>query len=778
MTNRKPPGFETYRPGSENGDPPGAPYASAQSGPPRRGRRPAPRRKPQRQRASGFGSMMLYFAVGLLVLIGAGLAVLFVAPPTELIRDQLVAQVKSTTGRDLEISGRTGLTFYPGLGFSMQGVSLSPPPGMQGAPFVRMKSLNVQVKLLPLLSRTVSVDQFVLDEPTFDLRVDGRGRRSWDFAALAEAGPVRLAQAAGGNLNDAAAPSPASGGKVDLAALDQLELGDVRILKGKIRYTDATAAARENIDNINVTLALQSLGKPLTANGDLRYRGDKVDFEAVLKSLKQIMGNKPTDLEATVKSDKIDARYSGSLDVSGDLRLNGDVAIDTQSVRNLARWLGVKLPPASGFGPLKIAGRLNADGPVYRLAKVELEVDGAKGTGNINVDTSGSRPDLSGNLSLSELDLNKYLPPAGAGKRQRAAGNAGKQAEDAHPSGQRAKNASPRAPGSIEDLISEPGPRVKGYSRRAGWSTEPIDVSPLEALNANFNLALGRLIYENIKVGRSRLNLALLNQSLTAKLDEMELYDGVGRGVLTLNAQPKTPVFGANFNLSGVSAQPLLTDAAEIDWLAGKGQLLLALTSAGASQQDIVSGLNGTTSFAFENGAIVGVNVPKIVRSVQQGRFNDLKAAPNEQTDFTKLSGSFNIQNGVAVNNDLEMLSPLLRVSGDGQVMLGDRQVDYTVKPKLVANLSGQGGDKSAGGLEIPVRVHGPFEKLSYTPDLKGVLKDPEQTAKAIRELGRQYGGEKAGKVLDDLLGGGDGGANTDGNGKAKKLLDGLFGGR
>ncbi|KUO62683.1 MAG: hypothetical protein APF80_10255, partial [Alphaproteobacteria bacterium BRH_c36] len=734
--------------------------------------------KPQRQRASGFGSMMLYFAVGLLVLIGAGLAVLFVAPPTQLIRDQLVAQVKSATGRDLEITGRTGLTFYPGLGFSMQGVSLSPPPGMQGPPFVRMKSLNVQVKLLPLLSRTVSVDQFVLDEPTFDVRVDNKGRKSWDFTALAGTGPVDVAQAAGGSLNDAAARPPASGGNVNLAALDKLELGDVRILKGKIRYTDATAAARENVDNINVTLALKSLGKPLTAIGDLRYRGDKVDFQAVLKSLKQIMGNNPADLEANVKSDKIDARYNGSLDVSGNLRLNGDVAMETQSVRHLARWLGVKLPPATGFGPLKIAARLKADGPVYQLAKVELEVDGANGTGNIKADTSGSRPDLSGNLSLSELDLNKYLPPAGAGNRQRAGGRAGNRSKDAGPANKRARNSAQRAPGSIEDLIGEPGPRVKGYSRRDGWSTEPIDVSPLEALNANFNLALGRLLYENIKVGRSRLNVALLNQSLTAKLDEMELYDGVGRGVLTLNAQPKTPVYGANFNLSGVSAQPLLTDAADIDWLAGKGQILLALTSAGATQQDIVSSLNGNTSFAFEDGAVVGVNVPKIVRAVQQGRFNDLKGAPNEQTDFTKLSGSFNIQNGVAVNKDLEMLSPLLRVTGDGQVMLPDRQVDYTLKPKLVASLSGQGGDRSASGLEIPVRVHGPFEKLSYTPDLNGVLKDPEQTTKAIRELGRQYGGEKAGKVLDDLLGGGDGGASADGNGKAKKLLDDLFGGR
>lgn len=769
MTNRRPPGIETYRPGSDKGRQPGAPYASGQPGPPRRGRRPAGQRlKPKRQRSTGFGSFILYFAVGLLALIGLGLTVLFVAPPTELIRDQLVSQVKSTTGRDLKISGRTGLTFYPGLGFSLAGVSLSPPPGMKGPAFVRMKSLNVQVKLLPLLSRTVVVEEFVLEEPVFDFRIDNKGQKSWDFAALTAAHPVRMAQAAGTSANDAA---PASQGHINVASLEGLELGDVRIVDGRIRYTNATEAARENVDNINVTLALKSLERPITANGDLRYRGDKIDFQAVVKTLKQILTKQPANIEATVRANRFQAKYDGAIDISNDLQLNGDVSIETQSVRQLASWLGTKLPPASGFGPLSINARLKADGPVYQLAKLDMEIDGAKASGNIIADTSGSRPSVRGNLGLSVLDLNKYLPSGGAGNDPRGNRKTNARRAGNAPAEDRSEATTAPAPASIEDLIKDSGPRVKGYSKRDGWSNEPIDVSPLEALNANLSLKLGRLLYEDIKVGRTTMTVGLLNQALTAKLDEMELYEGTGHGVFTLNARPKAPVFGAQFNLSGVSALPLLTDAADIEWLAGKGQLLLAVQSSGPTERALVSRLNGTASFVFEDGAIVGVNVPKTIRAVQQGRFNDLKGSPEEQTDFTKLSGSFNIENGVAENSDLEMLSPLLRVSGEGKVMLPARRVDYTVKPKLVANLAGQGGDKSVRGVEVPVRVHGPFADLTYTPDFNGVLRDPE----ALRELGRQYGGEKAGKVLDQLLGG-DG--DQDGGGKAKKLLDGLFGGR
>jgi len=330
-------------------------------------------------------------------------------------------------------------------------------------------------------------------------------------------------------------------------------------------------------------------------------------------------------------------------------------------------------------------------------------------------------------------------------------------------------------PTSIEDLINRPGPRVKGYTKDTGWSKEPIDLSALGIVDANLNLALGKLLYEKIKVGRSRMNVALANSALTAKLDEMELYEGTGRGVLTVNAGKPTPELGANFNLSGVSAQPLLNDAAEINWLAGKGRLLLALKSSGRNQRQIIKRLNGTADLALEDGAVVGVNVPKTIRAVQQGRLSDISGAPNEQTDFSKLTATFTIQNGIAINQDLLMLSPLMRVTGEGKVMLPTQRVDYTVKPKVVASLSGQGGDQSASGIEVPVRIHGPFEDLNYTPDLQGLLSDPGKAADTVRRLGRQYGGEKTGKVLDDLLGGN----NKDGKSiDAKKLLDGFLGGR
>ena len=114
MTNqRPPPGFQDFRPGAQQAEPPGVHKVQPAPGPPQR--RSGGPKKAIRKRSSGFGTILLVLGVGVVALVGAAIAFLLVAPPTDFIRDQLVAQVKANTGRDLTIKGDAGLTFYPAL---------------------------------------------------------------------------------------------------------------------------------------------------------------------------------------------------------------------------------------------------------------------------------------------------------------------------------------------------------------------------------------------------------------------------------------------------------------------------------------------------------------------------------------------------------------------------------------------------------------------------------------------------------------------------------------
>ena len=168
-----------------------------------------------------------------------------------------------------------------------------------------------------------------------------------------------------------------------------------------------------------------------------------------------------------------------------------------------------------------------------------------------------------------------------------------------------------------------------------------------------------------------------------------------------------------------------------------------------------MNSLGGSADIAFNDGAIVGINIPGLLRNIGQGKLGGLSSSPTEKTDFSSMTSSWAINNGVARNSDLKLVGPLIRVTGEGAVKLGDRSIDYTLKPKIVADARGQGGAIDIGGLEIPLKVQGPWEKPKFAPDLGGVLKDPNKAVETIKEIGKQFKGKDTKEILRGLFGNG-----------------------
>ncbi len=680
----------------------------------------------------------------------------------------MIAQVKAKTGRDLTIAGPTSVSFYPSVGLVMQGVTLSAPPGMAAKPFVTMKALDVSVRLMPLFNREVAVERLVLREPVFHLDVDKSGRRSWDFAPPGKQAslppPAQYAQAAAPadalTRTDApAAPMPQAPATRAAAGLEQLQLKDVRIEKGVVLYADARTGAKQDVSDIDMAVAMPSVTGTLDAKGDLVWQGENLDIDGKLTSVKDILEQRPTKLAVTLAGRPLTASYDGALTLKEPFEADGAVNVQAASARALAAWLGTKLPPSNGFGAFDIKGTVRTVGPAITITGATAQLDDAKATGDVSVVTGGERPNVKANLKLSELNLNTYMLAPGTvpGKPSTPAAAPAKPAAPA--AAPATPNAAP-AGKSIEDLLNEEaapgGPQVKGYTQRGGWSEEPMDLAPLGLVDLDAKLSVGRLLYKQIKVGQSQLSVGLRNRVLKTTFDGVQLYQGKGRGFISVDGtQSRIASIGANLAFDGVDALTLLKDAADLDWLAGKGKLTLAVAGQGANQRQIVDALSGKADLKFTDGAIVGINIPGMIRNVGQGKIGGLKTAPSEKTDFSEFASTWAIAGGVAQNEDLALVSPLLRVSGAGQVLLGARQLDYTMKPKIVADLAGQGGNTALAGLEIPLRITGAWEKPKFEPDLKGLLKDPNKAIDTIKEIGKQFKGKNAKEILDGLLGGG-----------------------
>src|SRR5690606_15464334 len=108
--------------------------------------------------------------------------------------------------------------------------------------------------------------------------------------------------------------------------------------------------------------------------------------------------------------------------------------------------------------------------------------------------------------------------------------------------------------------------------------------------------------------------------------------------------------------LTGVQIESLLTDLqGEASKLAGRAEINAALSARGNDVDAIKRTLSGDAGFKFLDGAIKGINVAHYLRQAQARIKGEPAPEMNEanQTDFTAMSGTAKIANGVVQNNDL-----------------------------------------------------------------------------------------------------------------------------
>ncbi len=297
----------------------------------------------------------------------------------------------------------------------------------------------------------------------------------------------------------------------------------------------------------------------------------------------------------------------------------------------------------------------------------------------------------------------------------------------------------------------------KPAETKANTGDAPIDLSALKALNANGSIRIGNLRYGKTKASNVRVDLKAANGIATIAPLSANLYQGSMNGSLSVDAR-NTPSIAFKQDMKGIAIGPLLVDAINNDMLDGKGTLNVDVTASGNTVGAMKKALNGKSSLQLADGAIKGIDIAGTIRNAKS-KLNVLKgqssigADQTQKTDFSELSASFDIKNGVAHNEDLAMKAPILRLAkGDsrGDVDIANETINYLAKPTIVKSIKGQGGaDLDAlAGVSIPVKVTGTFSAPKYGVDFASL-----GTAIAKSNLLDKVGGDKAGAVkslIDD----------------------------
>ena len=674
------------------------------------------------------GFLLLYLAVALLF-------------DANSFRARISAEVDHSIHRKLTI-GEIHVGIFPTLGARIRNAELSNAPGFGDEPMAQIGEAKVGLRILPLLlHRRADISSITLKDLRLNLLKHADGASNWD-----DLGGEQPAQ-----QSPAHAPSPPQSRPQDGQGI-LIRIGGINIDNANISYVDqqarksyalsrfsfktgsiapgmpfdfklafsaaladpaitaeVEASATLDIDGASKLFDVQNLEAGITASGQ-GVPGGKQDLK--FSGSAHYDGDQGTFKLSDGKFSLANIVASISLDGSGldgeAGHITGPLSLAAFNPRDTFKALGIEAPRTADGSTLQQFS-LNATVNVVkhnpRLTDLNVKLDQSTLTGSAGV--AGSAIQFA--LKIDQIDADRYLAPA-------------------------ARN--PVAP--------------QGTGKPGEGDNAPLPLDKLDGFNANGTVDIAKLKLKNLNLANAQLKLAAAKGAQKEIILGASLYGG-SLASATRIGPGAHPSVAQTMKLASINAGPLLQDFMGKDYVSGTGNVSLDVTSAGGTVAELKRALDGTVSFALQNGAVKGFNLAQILRQGQALYSGQQpQQGGSQQTDFTTMSASGKFSNGVLHSDDLNAASPLLRLTGAGQVDLVNNTLDYTAKPTLVNTAGGQGGKQLAQlqGVVIPVRVYGALNAPKYQLDVASALQQ-----EAVQKLTQKLGGQKGSDLVNTLQG-------------------------
>ncbi|MCF8106367.1 MAG: AsmA family protein [Desulfohalobiaceae bacterium] len=667
---------------------------------------------------------------GLIVLLIAYLLLFF---DVNDYKAQIESRVQEQTGRELSINGDMSLSVFPWLGLEVNDLSLSNAKGFEEPLMARFQKALFKVKLLPLLKKDIHIGTLELKQFQIHLAKNEQGVTNWqDLVPEPAKGPGQKQ------------PSEPGAGAMELAGLT---IERIRFEQGSLSWLDQTSNTRAQLKDFDFRLGPVQLKSPfpfeisaVVSSNQPRINRAELDCsgKASLDPDRQIVTLEGLQIKTTAEGAAIpgdqaelslttDATFdypNQTLTLAGleagihDLSLRADLkgtslleepefsgTFDIKEFNPKKLLQELQLPPLETSDPdaltaVAAGGRFSASQKKVAISDLQARLDDTSLQGTSQV-SGFETPKIEFSLQADDIDLDRYLPP---------------KAEKKQESGQ--PEESPTAAVGL-----------------------PLDT--LRALDLTGQLEVGTLTVKKMNLNKVTVQVRAKDGILSIDPLTADLYQGTIQNTTRVDVRSETPKVETKNNLNSIFIEPLLGDLLGRKFVSGEGGIEADLDFQGLTSGDILSSLNGDLSLLFENGSIKGVNIPALIRSASALLKGRQPAEPEDQTtDFTSFQASADLQKGLIRRSSLELLSPLLRIDGQGQVDLLQKLLDYDLTVHIPEDISEKYSELAdLSGSSIPLKITGDLDSPSYSLGLEGALKDQLQ----------KRGGELLDKELDKL---------------------------
>ncbi|MEJ2723478.1 MAG: AsmA family protein [Deltaproteobacteria bacterium] len=613
------------------------------------------------------------------------------------LKPLIIEQVKNATGRELKLGGEIVLAIGLRPALVLDGVSFQNAAWASHPQMIKVKRLEMQVALVPLLFGDIEVKRFFVIEP--EVFVERHPSGKWNIE-LGKRGKE---------------PVPASKGRSQ-SWLSLFYFKDMQLTEGRLIYQDHRSGRSHSLvlNTFRARAAKPEMPVKVSLKG--AYEQNPVMLEGMTGSVAALFNaDKTWPLKVRGKLAGNTFSVEGALrDVFEGKGLRMSVEMKGRSVRRASRLAGLTGVPE--MGPFRVSVEItNLKGPL-RLKNIKALI----GTEDlVKLDLAGTvrepmkRRGIDLRFSAKGKDLAKLKRvtktfPAVTGSFEvsgRAVVNGLKKYTFSEVKASQERmdfegygeiDVSKRTPSvkafltsgkmDLRPLLSK---RKKKLNRGVRIKTRrvfPGDSLPfhlLRKINGQVRLRAEKALLPQLTLTAVDLDVVLQDGCLTARRFKCKTGGGTVEGFLDLLPQGKTAKMDMEMTLRHVDVGGMLRRFKAKKVLAGDLDADIDIQASGDSIAELMAGLDGKICVIMGTGRINKEYISLLEADLGAG-VSRLFNPGRENTDYTEFNcfvNGFDIKDGLAEVTALVLDTDHTSVIGEGRINLGTEQLDLSLKP-------------------------------------------------------------------------------------------------
>jgi len=658
--------------------------------------------------------MKIVIGLGVVVALLVGLVVLlpFLVDLNK-YQDQYRPLIEEVLNRKVMLDD-IRLTIWPRLGVRIGGFTVLDDPSFNSGPFASLTSLDVGVKLLPLLSKKVEVEEITLRDPIVTVVKN-------------KAGVMNVSSIGGAMPAPAPEPGPPPTASRDaLQILALFAVDRVAIEGGKVTYRDlstvpVTEYQVQDLDlsvryvhlgqtpTIRFKATVQPLNLPISLDGSFGPLVERLEVKQY--DFAMGVGKIVLALKGALVGGALDVTLSSPLIDTADLPVSLPLVRPVQ-IKDLLVVARVPYPLKEGVSPLAVAN-ISTLGLAVVMGNSSLNIKGSILGGQADVIVTSP--------SVKTADLPVAVPLAKP-----------VEIKDLTVAVKTRMPFKPDAPpldmADVSDLrlgvvLGQSVVQVKGTVLN-GQAIMTVSSPSVQTGDLPVETGLAKSIeIKNLVINAGFKGLDVRVSDFSAQLfnGQIKAQGGMVMGSAGLPFNGKLTIDGLQL---GPALEALSPDSKVS--ISGTAAMNLAVTGRGVSMPELVQSLEGSGHLQVKDGTIEGINLLEEAAMLLKVAGVSLDRAKG--TLFSTIETDVTIKRGLATVQKLLMDSHDFQATGGGTVGF-DRALRLVVNLNLSQTLSQKLAGSSpvaklamkGGRVRLPLIITGTMEQPLYGLDMKGL---------------------------------------------------------